>query len=184
MIKTILALFALAITGLMLYTATRPDTFRVVRSVSIEAPAERIYPLINNLQRFCDWSPYETKDPNMQREFSDRVEGVGARYAWNGNNQVGIGRLGITANQAPREVIMSLDFEKPMKAHNTVRFSLQERNGLTEVAWAMEGPQTFLSKLMHVLFDMDKMVGKDFEAGLLSLKRLVEQSALSDGQTG
>ena len=100
--------------------------------------------------------------------------GVGAAYAWDGR-KVGSGRMEITAAEAPGKLTMQLDFFKPFKARNTAEFILQPQGeGLTIVTWAMHGPSPYLSKLMGVVFNMDTMIGKDFEAGLANLKALTE----------
>ena len=39
----------------------------------------------------------------------------------------------------------------------------------TRVTWAMQGPVPYLAKIMHLFFNVDSMVGKDFEEGLAFL---------------
>lgn len=166
---------ALLVGALLAFAATKPDHFRIERSVTLKTTPDKIFPLINDFSRWGAWSPYEKKDPAMKRIFSGPAAGPGAVYAWEGNKDVGQGRMEITQAAAPTLVALKLDFVKPFEAHNRVDFTLESTGDATEVTWAMHGPMPFLSKVMTVFFDMDQMVGKDFEAGLAGLKALAEK---------
>jgi uncharacterized protein YndB with AHSA1/START domain len=169
-----LAAIALLLALLLLYAATRPDHFRVTRSAVIKAPAARIFALINDLRAFNNWNPYEKKEPGLKGSYSGPASGVGAAYAWEGR-KVGSGRMEITAVDAPNKLTLRLDFLKPFKAQNSAEFTLlPQGDNLTVVTWAMHGPSPYISKLMGVLIDMDRMIGRDFEAGLANLKALTE----------
>lgn len=156
--------------------AMKPDTFRVERSASIKAPPEKIFFLLNDFDNFTAWSPYEKKDPAMKRVIGGAPSGKGAVYEWDGNETVGKGRLEIVDSVPPKKIDMTLDFEKPFPANNIVVFTLEPKGGETGVTWTMHGPAPFVSKLMQVFFDMDRMVGADFETGLANLKTLAEST--------
>ncbi|MDX2223695.1 MAG: SRPBCC family protein [Rhodospirillaceae bacterium] len=174
MLTTLGAVAALAVAGLLVYAATRPDTFRVSRATVIAAPAEAIFPLINDFRGWASWSPWETKDPAMKKSLSGAERGPGAAYAWEGNNDVGSGRMEITESTPQRRVVIDLSFTRPMKARNTVELALEPEAGGTRVDWVMHGPSPFMSKLFGIFVNIDRMVGKDFEAGLAKLKALAE----------
>ena len=166
----------LAIAGVLAVAAMQPDRFSVRRAASIKAPPEKIFPLISDFSRWGAWSPYEKKDPAMKRSFSGPAAGKGAVYAWEGNQDVGQGRMEIADAAAPSRVTLKLDFSKPFEAHNVVDFTLEpEGDNATSVTWAMHGPMPFISKLITLFVDMDRMVGNDFEAGLANLKALAEK---------
>ena len=175
MIKTLAIGVVVLIAALLLFAATRPDTFRVQRAASIKARPEKIFALINDLHGWDAWSPYEKKDPAMKRAYSGAAQGKGAAYAWEGNKEVGTGRIEITESSPPSRVTMALDMIKPIKAHNTVEFTLEPQGGSTSVIWAMNGNMPYISKILSVFLNMDRMVGRDFEAGLASLKAAVEK---------
>ena len=181
MLKKTLTLIAILFVGLMAgilgLASLQPDSFRVERSASINAPASVIFPFINDLQRWSAWSPYEKIDPAMKRTFSGAASGTGAVYAWDGNNDVGAGRMEIIAETPPSQLSIQLDFLRPMEGRNQVEFTLNEAGGVTEVTWSIQGPMPFLSKIMCLFFDMDKMIGKDYEAGLAALKKVSEAGA-------
>jgi hypothetical protein len=167
-------IIAVAIVAVLAYAATRPDAFQVQRTASIKAPPERIFPLIDDLHAHTTWSPFE-KDPNMKRTHSGAPRGKCAISDWEGNSQVGSGRLAIT-DSTPSKITMALDMFRPFKAHNTVEFSLQPNQGWTNVTWQMHGRQPFMAKLMSMFIDCDKMVGKQFEEGLGKMKALAEKA--------
>ncbi len=169
------AVLALAVTALLVYAATRPDTFRVHRSASIRAAPEKIWANLADFQRWPAWSPWEKRDPQMKRTVSSPSGGQGATYAWQGNKDVGSGRMEIVEAQAPKKLGIRLDFLEPFEAHNAVDFTLEARGPETHVTWAMYGPANFMTKLMGVFVSMDSMVGRDFEAGLANLKAVSEK---------
>lgn len=166
---------AVLVGGVLVLAALKPDTFRVQRTASIKAPPEKIFPFINEFERWSAWSPYEKKDPAMRRARSGPAAGKGAVYAWQGNKEVGVGRMEIMDSSLPSRVALSLDFSEPFEAHNVVEFTLDGTGESTQVTWAMRGPVPYLAKIVHVVIDMDQMVGRDFEAGLANLKAIAER---------
>jgi hypothetical protein len=174
MIKIIALVIVLLVVAVLIYAATKPDTFRVQRATRINAPPEKIFALINDYHRWVSWSPYEKLDPAMQRTYSGAASGTGAVYEWEGNNKAGKGRMEIADSLPPSQVVIKLDFVKPFEAHNRVQFTLQPSGASTDVTWAMQGPSPYMMKVMHVFINMDRMVGKDFETGLANLKAVAE----------
>ena len=78
---------------------------------------------------------------------------------------------------------MRLQMFKPFAAENTVEFTLVPAGETTAVTWAMAGRQPYLAKVMSLFFDMDKMIGADFAAGLASLKSMAEAPvAIAQGE--
>jgi hypothetical protein len=175
MLKIIAIVVALLIGAVLAFAASRPDQFRVTRSTAIKAPPEKIFPLVSDFRRWAAWSPYEKKDPNMKRSFGGSAEGSGATYAWDGDGNVGQGRMEIIEAARPGKVAIRLDFTRPFEAHNSVVFTLLPKGEETEVTWDMQGPANYLSKLIGVFINMDRMVGRDFEAGLANLKAVSEK---------
>ncbi|MBR0970305.1 MULTISPECIES: SRPBCC family protein [Bradyrhizobium] len=174
-IAIIAILLAAGIVSVLVFALTKPDTFRVERSLAVKAPANAIYPLVADFHRWTAWSPYEGRDPAMKRSFGGTAEGKGATYAWDGNNNVGSGHMEILEASASSRLRIKLDFERPFEGHNTAEFTFVPQGDATLVTWAMSGPAPILSKVMQVFINMDTMIGKDFEAGLASLKKLTEK---------
>lgn len=172
----LLWLILLAVVALLAYAATRPDTFRLERSTTINAPAEMIFPLINNFHEWRKWSPWENIDADLKRTYSGTESGIGAIYAWEGK-KAGSGQMEIAQSVAPEHILINLDFIKPFKASNKAEFVLKPQpNGSTQVTWAMSGQRPFMMKLISIFFSMEKMVGPDFEKGLASMKHEAERS--------
>jgi hypothetical protein len=175
MFKTIAIVVVVLLVSVLLFAATEPDTFRIERSTLVKAQPERIFPLINDLHSFNTWNPYERKDPNMKGSYSGPASGPGATYSFVGNNNVGSGNMEITASTAPSQVTLRLNMLKPFEGHNIVEFSLEPQGNETAVTWAMHGPSPYIAKIMGLVFNMDRMVGQDFEAGLVELKAIAEK---------
>src|SRR6266403_5163298 len=174
-IAVIAIVLAIAIEILLILAATKPNTFSVQRATTVKAPPEAIFPLINDFHQWRTWSPYETKDPAMKRSFSGAASGKGAVYGWEGNKNVGSGRMEGLDTSMPSKIVIKLDFFTPFEGHNTAEFTMLPQGDATNVTWLMHGPAPFTSKLMQVLMNIDRMVGKDFEIGLANLKRLTEK---------
>ena len=174
-IAIIAVVLAIAIAIILILAATKPDTFRVQRAATVKAPLEKIFPLINDFHQWGTWSPYENKDPAMTRSYSGAAAGKGAVYAWEGNKNVGSGRMEILDSSAPTKIVIKLDFFTPFEGHNTAEFTMLPQGDATNLTWLMHGPAPFMSKLMQVFMNIDNMVGKDFEVGLANLKRLTEK---------
>ncbi len=131
--------------ALLAYAATKPGTFRVQRSTGINAPAERIFPLIANLKSMNRWNPFVEPDPAIKIAYSGPESGKGATHSWSGNSKVGEGRIEVTDAAPCSRVAMRLDMLKPMKARNAVEFTLAPNGKTTTVTWAMSGRQPFMA---------------------------------------
>jgi hypothetical protein len=175
MLKTVSLLVLVAVAGVLVYAALQPDTFRVARSTTVQAPLAKLQPMIADLHQFNTWNPYNHKDPQMHGEYRGPATGPGAAYHFAGNKDVGKGSLQVLAITHDT-VTMQLHMLEPFEGRNTVEFSLAPRGHGTQVTWAMHGPNTFIGRLFGVFMDMDKMIGRDFEAGLDALKQRAERT--------
>jgi uncharacterized protein YndB with AHSA1/START domain len=155
------------------------DTYTVERSVTIDAPPQRVYAEIADFHNWTKWSPWEDIDPALNRTYSGAEAGTGAVYGWSGNRKAGAGRMEITRADDPSAVQIALDFEKPWKAHNDTVFTIRPVGDASEVTWTLTGRKTFMTRVMGIFTSMDSFLGKDFEKGLSRLK-----AAAEDGSTG
>ena len=174
-IVIIAVILAVAIAAVLVLAATKPNKLRVQRAISIKAPPERVFSLISDFHQWLSWSPYEQKDPAMKRTYGGAERGKGAVYAWDGDRNVGSGRMEILEASAPQKIVIKLDFFKPFEGHNTAEFTMLPQGDGTHVTWLMHGPANFMSRLIQVFMNLDNMIGKDFEAGLANLKTLSEK---------
>ena len=173
-LKTIIYILVIAILALLAYAATRPNTFRLQRSTVIKAPPEKVFGMIQDFKQWTGWSPWEKIDAELKRTYSGTPAGVGTIYEWLGK-KTGQGRMEITEADPGRKVSLKLDFIKPFKANNITDFELSPQDGGTRVNWAMHGPLGLMQRVMHIFFNMERMVGPDFERGLANMKALAEK---------
>lgn len=172
---TILVVIIALILGLFAYAAMQPSAFRIARSTTINATPEQIFAFLNDFHQWELWSPWEKLDPTMKKTYGAAATGVGATYAWEGNKKVGRGSMEITESESPKRVCIALNFFAPIKANNKCEFTLTSKGEGTEVVWAMTGNNGLMARVMGVVMNMDKLVGKDFEKGLAELKMQAEQ---------
>ena len=171
----VLLVLVLLLGGAAAFVATRPDAYHVERSTTVDAPATTVFAQIDDLSVWKEWSPWEKRDPAMKRTMSVNTSGVGATYAWEGNKEVGKGKMSIVASQSGEKVVQKLEFIEPFKSQSEVTFTLKpESPTTTKVTWAMDGKHNFISKAFSVVKPMDGMIGKDFEDGLSGLKKVAE----------
>jgi len=174
-VAIIAVILAIAIAVVLIFAATKPNTFSVQRATAIKAPPQKIFPLINDFHQWRSWSPYEHKDPAMKRSYSGAESGKGAVYAWDGNKNVGSGRMEILDTSVPSKILIKLDFFKPFEGHNTAEFTMLPQGDATLLTWTMHGPAVFMSKVMQVFMNLDHMIGKDFEVFFFNLTELTEK---------
>ena len=176
MLKKILIAVAAAIAVLAVFIATRPDEYKVARSVTVAAPAAVAYQQVADFHNWEAWSPWAKLDPGMKTEYGGPAAGTGATYHWVGD-KVGEGRMTITGARPGSEIAVKLDFLKPMEETAATTFLFAPDGAGTKVTWAMAGKLGFIGKAMCLVKDMDKMIGPDFEKGLASLKDVAESEA-------
>jgi len=174
LVKTLIAV-AVVVLGLVAFVATRPGEFQVARSATFAAPAPAVFAQVNELRKWEAWSPWAKKDPQMKQTYAGPAAGAGAVTSWVGNKDVGEGRMTIVESRPAELVRFKLEFFKPFAATNSAEFTFKEQGGRTAVSWSMSGQNNFVGKAMSVVFDFDKMIGADFEAGLASMKTIVEK---------
>ena len=179
MLKVVLivvVVLALLLLAILVIAATKPDSFRVQRSAAIKAPPEKLQAILEDFQTWGKWSPYEKVDPDMKRTFSGPPAGVGSVYEWDGDSNIGAGRMEILES-SPAGIEIQFEMSRPMACRNFVTFTLELQGSDTNVTWAMGGPNTYMGKIMQTIFSMEKMVGGQQEKGLADLKTLAENTA-------
>lgn len=177
MLKKVLLALAAIIALVLIVAAFQPAEYRVTRSATIAAPAAKIFPEVNDFHRWANWSPWEKLDPAMKRTFDGPAAGVGASYAWEGNNDVGSGKMTITESKPAEAIRIKLEFIKPMPGLSPTEFIFRPEGSGTTVTWTMTGEKNYISKVVCLFMNMDKLVGGDFEKGLAALKANAEAAA-------
>jgi uncharacterized protein YndB with AHSA1/START domain len=177
MLKTILVALAVIIVVLVVIVALQPSDFRVARSTTISAPPPAVFAQVNDFHKWEAWNPWGKIDPTMKQTYDGAPAGVGAIYTWAGNNEVGEGRMTITESRPSELIRVKLEFLKPFAATNTAEFTFKPEENQTLVTWSMFGEKNFMAKAVHLVMNMDKMIGGQFEKGLADMKSVVETPA-------
>jgi hypothetical protein len=159
---------------ILLLAASITKTFRIQRSINIEAPAERVFELIDDLHNWPLWAPQDKEDASMKRIYSGTAKGTGAVSQWTSSGSAGEGRMLLAQSLPPRAVSIQVDWVKPFVTRNQNDFVLEGIGASTKVIWSMQGPNLFVMRIMGIFINMDRMMGKHFETGLANLKAVCE----------
>lgn len=154
--------------------STRANTFRTERSAVMNAPASAIFEQVNDFHKWEAWSPWAKMDPKAKNTFEGSPSGLGAIFVWDGNKNVGAGRMTIIESIPGNRILIRIEFFRPFKGENTVEFAFHPEGEATRVTWSMYGKNSFMGKLISLFVDCDKMIGEKYSEGLASLKALVE----------
>ena len=167
-------LITITVVAVLSIAATRPATFHVERSLSMTAPPEAVFAVLNDMHRFHEWSPWQKLDPAMKITYEGPSSGPGASYRWVGNKDVGEGRMTILDATPSTSLTQKLEFIKPFEETCAVKFTIAPEAQGSRVTWGIDGNNNYMSKVMCLFVSMDAMMGKDFEAGLANLKQVAE----------
>ena len=171
---TVLAVLAAIVLVLVVVIAMQPADFRVERSTSIAAPSADVFAQVNDLHKWEAWSPWAKLDPAMKQTYEGAAAGAGAIYSWNGDKNVGEGRMTITESRPSDLVRIKLEFMRPFAATHEAEFTFKAEGAQTVVTWIMTGKKNFITKAFGLVMSMDKMLGRMFEQGLAQMKAIVE----------
>ena len=180
MARRILIALGVLVVVLLLVIASRPSTFRVVRSLLIPAPANAVFTQVNDFHAWAGWSPWEKLDPAMKKTFSGAPTGAGSVYTWEGNDKVGEGRMTLEKSDRPSAISITLEFVKPVAATSRSEFAFTPEGADTRVVWSMSGKNSFMAKAAGMFMDMDQMIGGDFEKGLAALSTTAQAQAKAE----
>jgi hypothetical protein len=175
MILKIVVLLAAFIVAVLILAATRPNTFRVQRSIAVSAPAGKIFTFINDLRAWDQWEPDDRKDATMKKFFTGPTSGVGAAAEWDSKGQGGKGRMLISESVPENRVAIQVDFVRPFEAHNLNEFILEPLSGGTKVTWSIQASNLYAMKLVGVFFNIQREFEKHVTAGLSNLKSAAEK---------
>jgi len=173
LIKVLIGL-AVVVVMLVAVVATRPSEFRFARSTTISAPAPAVFAQVNDFHNWPAWNPWGKIDPKMTQRYEGAASGIGAIYSWAGNREVGEGRMTLTESRPSDLIRIKLEFMKPFAATSVAEFSFKPQGDQTAVTWSMTGKNNFMAKAIHLVMNMDRMIGGQFEKGLADMKREVE----------
>jgi hypothetical protein len=178
MLIKILIGVAVVIALLVVFIATRPAEFSVSRSAAMIATPAAVFAQLNDFHKWEAWSPWAKMDPNAKSTFEGPTSGEGAKFAWDGNSDVGAGNMTITESVPNDHVRIRLEFVRPFAGVNDTLFTIKPAGDKTNVTWTMSGRNNFITKAISLFMDCEKMVGPQFEKGLASM----EQAAAAESK--
>ena len=173
LIKTLIALAGIAIV-VVVVVASRPAQFHVARTARIAAKPPAVFAQVNDFHQWDAWNPWAKLDPAMKQSYAGAPAGVGAVYTWAGNSQVGEGRMTVTESRPSELIRIKMEFLKPFASTSTAEFTFRPEGDHTVVTWSMEGRNNFMAKAIHLVMNMDRMIGGQFEKGLAQMKAVAE----------
>ena len=178
LIKALIALAVIAIV-VVVVVAARPAEFRVSRTARITAAPPAVFAQVNDFHKWDGWNPWAKLDPAMKQSYEGAPAGAGAVYAWAGNSEVGEGRMTLTESRPSDLIRIKMEFLKPFASTSTAEFTFRPEGDHTVVTWSMEGRNNFMAKAIHLVMNMDKMIGGQFEKGLAQMKAVAEAAPKS-----
>ena len=150
-----------------------PSTYSAQRSVTINASAEKVFPLVANHKEWKRWSVWNQRDPNMQMTYSGPEMAAGSKWSWKSKSE-GNGGMEFSAVEQNKRVGYILTMEDMTPATGELKFT-PDGTG-TKVTWDIYGNAGMNPVFRWFGVFMDKMIGPDFEAGLKNLKKLAESA--------
>lgn len=177
MLKKILIGLVALIAVFVVVVAMQPDDFRIERSATIDAPPDQVFAQVNDFHNWEKWSPWRKLDPNAKSEYSGAKSGVGAKFSWAGNSDVGVGSMTLTESKPHERIGIQLDFKEPFEDSSDVEFIFKPEGNKTHVTWAISGQDDFIFKAFSLVMDRDGMIGDMYEKGLKSLEEATKAAA-------
>ena len=162
------------IVALLVIAATKPNSFRVERSITIHASPERVFSFINDLHSWEKWSSDTAGEETVQKVYSGPASGTGAMAEWHGSGRVGAAKMIITESVVPSKVSVKVDWLKPFEAHNLNEFTIYAQGGETKVVWSIQASNLYAMKVIGIFVNMESAFGKHMESGLKNLKGAAE----------
>lgn len=170
------AIVLLIAIGLVVLTLVTPTEFKVERETTIAKPVPEVFGYVKLLKNQNEWGPWAKRDPQIKQTYTGTDGEVGFISAWESAvEDVGVGAQEIKKLESDRLFETELRFTKPFESKAKSAMTFADAGGATKVRWSMTGEMPRPMNLMKYVMDMDKEIGKDFEAGLGNLKSIMEK---------
>lgn len=158
------------------YVGLKPSHYEIARQVTIQAPADKIFPFVNNRTLANSWNPFIQQDAEIKLSYSGPEVGVGSQTHWESSKQMGTGTATVIESVPHQKVLVKLEYTKPFSMHQEAVYLLESNGKETTVTWKTYGENNYICRLMNTCMNMDKLVGNTFTVGLQTLKNRVEQN--------
>jgi hypothetical protein len=176
MVKNFFRTFLFSLAGLLalffIVGMLLPGGYTVERTVAINAPAEKVYAQIIDLQAWQKWSPWAKQDPEAKYTYGQNMQNQ-PFMEWTGD-QIGMGRLDVIRTTPNEKIETNLHFYSPYEGSSFGTWLLVSDQKTTVLTWRNQGQlEGFISKYYGLI--IDSTLGKDFEKGLANIKAIVEK---------
>lgn len=177
MLKKILLVLVALFLVFVVIVALQPSDFHVERSVTVDAPASKVFGEVNDFHKWEAWSPWAKLDPDAKVTFDGPQAGEGSVMTWAGNSEVGAGKMTLVESKPGKLVKIKVDFTEPFEGTSGAQFDFNPEGDKTNVTWSMNDDHNFLEKAMCLIMNGEKMVGEQMEQGLTKLKQVSESQS-------
>ena len=175
MVVNIILIVLLLAAVVLIYAAFKTPAMKIERELVISAQPEKLFPYLNHMQKMNDWMPWQDSDPTAKMNYVGYLEGIGAKATWDSPGKMGTGESEIVESVPCQFVKTRLTYSRPMKMSQMAQVTLAQINSEeTLVKWSVDGHNSFAFRLFGAFVNVDKMVGSEFEKGLLKLKKIAE----------
>jgi len=174
MLKKILLVLVALVLVFVVVVALQPSEFHVERSVTVDAPASKVFGEVNDFHKWDAWSPWAKLDPDAKVGFEGPESGEGTVMTWAGNSEVGAGKMTLVESEPDKLIKIKVDFTEPFEGTSGSQFNFTPDGDKTAVTWSMNDDHTFLEKAFCLIMNGKKMVGDQMDQGLAKLKQVSE----------
>lgn len=172
MLKKILTALGAVVALLLIIPSILSSKMQLSRSIDIQASQAAVHAYLSDLNQYPKWNPFSENDPGSTNEIAGT--GVGSVLTWKGE-KTGEGKMTITEIQAPKNILLKLEFYKPMPGEAIIGWTTEAIDATTtRVTWTMDQDLPYLQRYFGLV--MNGMIGKTFEKGLENLKGQLEKS--------
>jgi len=175
--RRIVYIILILLTITILLSLIVKQKYAVVREIVINKPKTEVFDYIKYLKNQDNYSVWSKMDPNMKKEYKGTDGTVGFISAWDSDSKdVGKGEQEIKNISEGERIDFELRFLEPFKSTDKAYMITEEISAdQTKVKWGFNGIMPYPMNIMLLFMNMDKMLGKDLEAGLANLKSVLEK---------
>src|SRR5262249_25061936 len=130
------------------YVAVKPGDYEISREITINAPAEKIFPYLNSSKLAEKWGPWMDEDPEAKMSYTGPDEGVGSRASWEGGKKLGTGNATIVESVPNQRVGVRLEYAQPMNMTQDAEYLIRAAGDAQIVTWKVRGQNSFMGRLM------------------------------------
>lgn len=174
-LAVVVLVLAVAIAALVFLA---PADYKVEREITINKPRAEVFAYAKILKNQNEWGPWVKQDPNIKLSYKGTDGEVGFVSSWESTMEnVGVGEQEIKKIEDGKRIDSELRFKKPFESTSQAYMTMEDAGpGQTKVRWGFTGSMPRPMNLLLLVMNMDKEVGKDFEAGLAGLKTILEKN--------